>query len=179
MIDWAYGIGIYNSNKNDCLARLSPLPNSIDSYLLLTNEVIKLTSKTHNNACALLSSLCIAQMIFLGNNSYSRDEIKKIVDDFYQFDYQFNLNDLRENMHYDEEIKTTIGVVLYSIFNTDNFDDAIRLCLSIGGDTDTNCAIVGSIAESLYGMNETQINDVYNHLNDDYKKLLICKKYVN
>ena len=48
----------------------------------------------------------------------------------------------------------TIDNILYVIYKTNSFEDAIREILLIGGDTDTNCAIVGSVAEAIYGVND-------------------------
>ena len=42
----------------------------------------------------------------------------------------------------------------------------------MGGDTDTNCCIVGSVAEAMYGMNTSQINDATTDLPKEYKKIL-------
>ena len=42
----------------------------------------------------------------------------------------------------------------------------------MGGDTDTNCCIVGSVAESLYGMSEKQREDAISNLPSDYVKIL-------
>ena len=46
----------------------------------------------------------------------------------------------------------TLGNCLYALYNSKTFDEAIKLTLLMGGDTDTNCAIVGSIAEAMYGI---------------------------
>ena len=42
----------------------------------------------------------------------------------------------------------------------------------MGGDTDTNCCIVGSVAESLYGMSEKQKDDALSKMPDEYIKIL-------
>ncbi len=52
--------------------------------------------------------------------------------------------------------KETLSNCLYSLYNSISFEDAIRKTLFMCGDTDTNCCIVGSVAEALYGMNDSQ-----------------------
>ena len=42
----------------------------------------------------------------------------------------------------------------------------------MGGDTDTNACIVGSVAESLYGMNEQQKVLAKRNLPSDFIKIL-------
>lgn len=42
----------------------------------------------------------------------------------------------------------------------------------MGGDTDTNCCIVGSVVEALYGMNKRQKEDAIKDLPNNYIKVL-------
>ena len=42
----------------------------------------------------------------------------------------------------------------------------------MGGDTDTNACIVGSVAEAIYGMNETQKQMALQDLPSDFVKQL-------
>jgi ADP-ribosylglycohydrolase len=48
----------------------------------------------------------------------------------------------------------TLNNCLYAFFNSVNFEDAICKVISYGGDTDTNAAIVGGMAEAFYGIPE-------------------------
>ena len=43
---------------------------------------------------------------------------------------------------------------LVCFFEGDHFEDVIRNCISIGGDSDTIAAIAGGIAEAYYGVPE-------------------------
>jgi len=45
----------------------------------------------------------------------------------------------------------SLTVAVYSIVNTDNYEDAVKTAVNFGYDTDTNAAITGSIAGVLYG----------------------------
>ena len=49
----------------------------------------------------------------------------------------------------------TMDVCLYSLFNSTSFEDAIKLAISYGGDTDTNACIVGSMGEAMYGVDKS------------------------
>ena len=40
------------------------------------------------------------------------------------------------------------------MFNSTSFEDAIKLAISYGGDTDTNACIVGSMGEAMYGVDK-------------------------
>ena len=68
--------------------------------------------------------------------------------------------------------KETLNNCLYAVYMSSSFEDAIRRILLMGGDTDTNCCIVGSIAEALYGMNNTEKEDALSNLPNEYIKIL-------
>lgn len=64
----------------------------------------------------------------------------------------------------------TLNNCLYAFYISNSFEDAIRKTLLMGGDTDTNAALVGSMAEALYKMNDTQKKDALKGLPNEYKK---------
>ena len=55
-------------------------------------------------------------------------------------------------------------------------EDAIRKAISIGGDTDTIAAIVGSLAEAYYGIPDDIKEEVKKYLNDDIINLMFKEK---
>lgn len=57
--------------------------------------------------------------------------------------------------------KETLNNCLYVLYNSNSFEDAKRKTLLMGGDTDTNCAIVGSVAEFMYGMKKSKKNKLF------------------
>lgn len=155
--------------------RISPIPNNIDSFILMNNEVLEATSVSHNSKQALAAAVCVANIIYLANEKYDKKRIKSVVDKYFGYQYAFNLDELRNNMHFNYTCEDTLPLCLYALFSTDNFDDAIRLTLSLGGDTDTNCCIVGSMAEAFYGITEEKKQIVEEKLPDEYKKILLQK----
>lgn len=42
----------------------------------------------------------------------------------------------------------------------------------MGGDTDTNCCIVGSVSEAMYGMNDQQRIQAISGLPNEYIKII-------
>ena len=68
--------------------------------------------------------------------------------------------------------KETLNNCLYVIYNSTSFEDSIRKAISIGGDTDTIAAIVGSISESYYGIPENLKQEVKPYLRDYMYDLL-------
>lgn len=162
-IKWAKGIGKSNSRGNGAMMRISPV-----GYLFDTEEdVIKnaklATIPSHNSKEAIESATIIALMIFYFRKGYSKEEVyeKMNIKKEYTPFKQFNMT-----------CSETLGNCLYAIYNSTSFEDAIRKSLSMGGDTDTNACIVGSVAEAIYGLNYKQQNDAKSNLPKEYIKIL-------
>jgi ADP-ribosylglycohydrolase len=65
-----------------------------------------------------------------------------------------NINIEEHRNRFDETCQGTVPVALAIILNSTSFEDAIRQAVSLGADADTLGAIVGSIAEALWGIPE-------------------------
>lgn len=61
----------------------------------------------------------------------------------------------------------------YIFSKATSFEDAIRLAISHGGDSDTIGAIVGSIAEARFGIPQEMKEKAISYLPDDMKEVLI------
>ena len=66
----------------------------------------------------------------------------------------------------------TLDNCLYAFYQSSSFEDAIRKTLLMGGDTDTNAAIVGSMAEALYGIDDSIVESIQKKLPKNYVKVL-------
>ena len=71
------------------------------------------------------------------------------------------------------QLKEDPGVLpLDTALEATSFEDAIRLAVSLGGDTDTQAAIAGGIAEARFGVPEDIQNQVLSHLDNDLKAIV-------
>ena len=162
-IKWAKGIGRNNSIGNGAMMRISPVGFLFNSE----NEVIEnarlVTIPSHNSAEAIESATIIALMIYYFRNGLTKEEVFRKLNLLVKYEpfEKFNMT-----------CKETLNNCLYAIYNSTSFEDSIRKTLLMGGDTDTNCCIVGSVAESLYGMSEVQKKDAISGLPNEYQKVL-------
>ncbi|WP_302367740.1 ADP-ribosylglycohydrolase family protein, partial [Brachyspira aalborgi] len=60
---------------------------------------------------------------------------------------------------------------IVSFLESENFEDAIRNAISIGGDSDTLAAITGSIAEAAYGIPEDIKEKAISYLDNEIKEV--------
>ncbi len=70
----------------------------------------------------------------------------------------------RWNGHGREICQVSLPQALACFFEGESYEDVIRSCISIGGDSDTIAAIAGGIAEAFYGIPEDFREQVWEYL---------------
>ena len=162
-IKWAKGIGRDDSIGNGAMMRISPVGYLFDSEEDVIENARLVTIPSHNSKEAIESATIVALMIFYFRNGLTKEEVFKKLNLLVKYEpfRKFNTT-----------CNETLGNCLYALYNSTSFEDSIRKTLLMGGDTDTNCCIVGSVAESLYGMSEKQREDAISNLPSDYVKIL-------
>ena len=58
---------------------------------------------------------------------------------------------MRPSYRFDETCQRTVPEALIAFFDSTGFEHAVRLAVSLGGDSDTLACITGSVAEAFYG----------------------------
>jgi len=162
-IKWAKGIGESNSIGNGAMMRISPVGYLFDDEKEIIENAKLATIPSHNSDEAIDCATAIALMIYYFRKGLSKEEVYKKLN--LKIEYipfaKFNMT-----------CGDTIGNCLYAIYHSNSFEDAIRKVLSMGGDTDTNACIVGSVAEAMYGITEEQKALVQKDLPNEFIKLL-------
>ena len=165
-IKWAHGEKENNSKGNGAMMRISPVGYLFNTEKDVISNARAVTMTSHNTDEAIDSATKIALMIYYFRNGYSKEEVFKKLNLYvnYQPFTKFNMT-----------CSETLNNCLYAIWNSTSFEDAIYKTLLMGGDTDTNSCIVGSVAEAMYGLTEIEIQDALNDLPNEFK--IILKKY--
>ena len=78
----------------------------------------------------------------------------------------YNLEELQKNYRFSSRCSNSVPQALYCFLISNDFEDAIRKSLSIGGDTDTITCITGGIAEAYYGIPEHLKEEVQDFIPD-------------
>lgn len=155
----------YGSYGNGSAMRVSSVAWYADSldeaiaFARLSAEV------THDHSEGIKGAECTAGAIYLARMGADKDAIRRFVERYYTLD--FTLDEIRPTYTFNEICQDTVPEAITAFLESESFEDAIRLAISIGGDSDTIAAITGSIAEAFYGMSESEVNAIYRYLDGD------------
>lgn len=170
-IKWLNGCSSGKSYGNGCAMRISPIGFLFNDINKIKLESYKATIPSHNHPNSIKASEAVALSIYLLRNGISKEELKNFIEKNY-FSLNYNLIDLRMNYKFTSEVLSSVPQAIYCFLNSTDFEDAIRNAISIGGDSDTIATIVGSLAESYYGISEELIEKVKPYIKEYMKPVL-------
>ena len=170
-VSWLKGEKDGNSYGNGAAMRISPIGYLFDNIEDVKRESLLATIPSHNNEEAIKSALAVTTSIFFLRSGCSKEVVRKYLIDKY-YDLDFDLEDLQRNYKFTSKASGSVPQALYVFFESNDFEDAIRKAISIGGDSDTIACIVGSLAEACYGIPANIKNDVKPYLKDYMLNLL-------
>lgn len=120
---------------------------------------------THNHPLALKACGLMAQLIYQASHGASMEHLKETVGNKYPL---ISLEILKEKYEYDHYCQGTMPVALEAFFESEDFEDAIRNAISIGGDVCTIASITGALAEAYYGVPKKLAYDARKYINTDF-----------
>ena len=186
----------YNSFGNGSAMRVSPVAWLFDNLSQVLEEAEKTALPTHNHPEGIKGAKAVAHAIWHfrksrfsekskdseneetkglknENAKASKDEnetiqgFMSIARSYYEdFDTR-----VYPKGKFDETCMDAVPLSFYLLSQASSFEDAIRLAISHGGDSDTIGAIVGSIAEARFGIPQEMKEKALSYLPDDMKDI--------
>jgi ADP-ribosylglycohydrolase len=140
----------YNSMGNGSAMRVSPVGFGFNTLDEVLEEAQNSAEPTHNHPEGIKGAQATASSIFLARKGASKGDIKTYIED--NFDYNLNepLDQIRSYYKFDETCPGSVPQAIRAFLESNDYEDAIRKAISIGGDSDTIACITGGIAEAYY-----------------------------
>ena len=161
----------YNSFGNGSAMRVSSAGWLFDD-LETTRRMARLSAEvTHNHTLGVKGAEAVASAIFMARKGASKKDIWFYMEDEFDYDVHFTCDEIRKTYSFDETCEGTIPEALAAFFDGTDFEDTIRLGVSLGGDTDTLCAITGAVSEAFFGVPEEFEKKAMSYLEDDMVKV--------
>lgn len=140
----------YNSFGNGSAMRCSAcgwVAKSLDEALDLAKRSAEVT---HNHPEGIKGAQATAAAIFLARQGESKEAIRTFIERTFGYDLSRTCNEIRPTYSFDETCQGTVPEAIIAFLESTDFESAIRMGISLGGDSDTLCCITGGIAEAYY-----------------------------
>ena len=158
--------GPYNSFGNGSAMRVSPIAWFLhhDHRVMLIAE--RSAEVTHNHPEGIKGAQATAMVVYWARNGVPRNRIRRDLEERFGYDTSTSVEELQETYEYNETCQRTVPEAFRCFYEATDFEDAIRNAISIGGDSDTVAAIVGSMAEAKWGVPQEIGREALGRLDD-------------
>ncbi len=141
----------YDSFDNNAALRVSAcgfVANSLEQAESLSERV---TAVSHKNIESIAAAQAISSAIFLARYGRYRYQIKDYIENFWG-KIDFKVDDVKDDHIFISNIKNTVPLAFESFFEAVDFEDAIRIAVSLGGVSSNIASITGALAEAFFGV---------------------------
>jgi ADP-ribosyl-[dinitrogen reductase] hydrolase len=166
-----------NSFGNGTAMRVSPVSWLYEDAEKVMEVATKSAIASHIHPEGYKGAQAIAACIYMARNKVDKAQIKEIVEEAFGYNLDLSLEEIKDS--YSEKItaemfscQKSVPEAIICFLEGNSFEDVIRKAVSLGGDTDTQAAIAGSIAEAYYGIPEDLKSAVINKLPADMRRVV-------
>ena len=150
-----YGTSFFNWLAHDTWGNGSAMRVSAVGFAYNDlDKVLKKAEKTavvtHNHPEGIKGAQATAAAIFLARTGKNKAEIKAYIEQKFGYDLDFTLDEIRPTFPFDESCQGTVPQSIVAFLESTDYDSAIRLAMSVGGDSDSIACITGGIAIAFY-----------------------------
>ncbi len=167
------GLKPYGSFGNGSAMRVSAVGFAFDTIDTVLEAARRTAEVTHNHPEGIKGAQATAAAIFLARQGASKQELKEYVSSAFNYTLNFTLDEIRPTYKFDVTCQGSVPQAIVAFLESSDFENAIRLAISIGGDSDTIACITGGIASAYYKSIPKEIMDfVVDKLPTEYIAIL-------
>lgn len=159
----------YGSYGNGSAMRVSP----VGFYAHNVEECLELAKNSalcsHNDPEGVKGAQAIALAIYRAkHDSITKNQIWYVLDNYYPEYTEKTLDEIRPGYHFDSTCQGSVPIALLAFLESEDYEDCLKLAISMGGDSDTIAAMAGSIAYAYYEkMPQTIFDQVWDVLPEE------------
>lgn len=176
-LEWAMSDSMqaYGSKGNGSAMRVSPVGWFFDDLGEVLDNAAKSSAATHNHPDGIAGAKAVAAAVYLARTGHSKAEIRNFVINRVGYRLDFDMEQARM-MGSSVLAPNSVPQALTAFLHSENFEDAVRKAVSVGGDTDTVAAMAGAVAEAFFGgVPDHLAAEVFTRLDD--RLALIARRF--
>lgn len=164
----------FNSFGNGAGMRVSPVGFFCDSVESIKKWAQASAEVTHNHIEGIKGAQAIALAIWAASRGLNKEEIKDTIVSEFGYDLNKNLNEIGQNVHkFDATCQVTVPEAIIVFLNSENYEDAIKKAILVGGDSDTIACMTGAIAGAYYGVPDYIVKEAMSYLPADLTEVVV------
>jgi ADP-ribosylglycohydrolase len=145
------GMGPYGSFGNGAAMRVGPVGWARDTLEAVLAEAERSARPSHDHPEGIKGAQATALAVFLARTGAGKDAIREEITGRFGYDLARTTDRIRPTYRFDETCQRTVPEAIVAFLDSTDFEHAVRLAVSLGGDADTLACITGGVAEAFYG----------------------------
>ena len=148
--------------------RVSPVgyyARTIDEALALAKISAEVT---HNHPDGIKGAQATAAAIIMARQGKTKREISEYVEKSFGYDLSRTLDQIRPTFTFDETCQRTVPEAITCFMEGKDYEDVVRLAVTLAGDADTLAAIAGSISSAIDDVPNDITQPVIARLSEDF-----------
>ncbi len=121
---------------------------------------------THNHPEGIRGAQAIAAAVYMARTGADKEEIREYIEENY-YELDFSIDEIRPSYQPDMTCAGSVPQAIVCFLEAEDFEDAIRNAISLGGDGDTLASMAGAIAEAYFGIPEDLQEEIFDYIDDD------------
>jgi ADP-ribosylglycohydrolase len=130
--------------------RASPVGWAFGSEPAVLAEAERTAAVTHNHPEGIKGAQATALAVYLARTGHTKADIREAITTNFGYNLSSTVGEVRPGYRFDVSCQGTVPAALLAFMESEDVEHAIRLAISLGGDSDTLACISGSIAHAHY-----------------------------
>ena len=163
--DWIHSDHVVNDSAgNGCVSRVASIPWLAPDLRTALDWAAMSAMTSHRHPDSVKAAIATVAAARLGMEGYGKSEAMGAVSRAFGYRLDVPLAEIRPGYGFRLLAVETVPVALRAVLEGDDFEDVLRLAISMGGDADTLAAVAGGVAEVFHPIPEEIRSHVWERL---------------
>lgn len=160
--------GPYGSFGNGSAMRVSPVGFALDSETEVLAEAERSAAVTHDHPEGIKGAQAVALAVFLARRGADAETLRGELAGRFGYELGRTPDEIRPGYAFDETCQGSVPETLVCALAGSDWEECVRLAVSLGGDTDTQACMAGAVAQARFGGVPAEIGEAVRALLPDH-----------
>ena len=142
----------YGSFGNGSAMRVSPVGWAWDTVDDVLREAERSAAVSHDHPEGITGAQAVALGVLLARTGEENATIRDELTGRFRYDLSRTVGEIRPVYRFDVTCQGSVPEAIVCFLEARDWEDAVRLAVSLGGDADTQACIAGALAEARWGV---------------------------
>ncbi|MEW5957292.1 MAG: ADP-ribosylglycohydrolase family protein [Chloroflexota bacterium] len=151
-IQWIFEAEVrpYNSWGNGSAMRVSPVGFAFDTVASVLAEAKRSAEVSHDHPEGIKGAQALALAVFLARQGEEKESIRREISRRFGYNLARTIEEIRPAYRFDVSCQGSVPEAIIAFLDSSSYEEAVRLAVSLGGDSDTLACLAGGLAQAYY-----------------------------